>query len=144
MTLFFMSPIIRWFFLRYLYLEKKNKYNYIHRMLQIILSIFKALQSKFISMLAFWDKLVTFIELNARICSWNKKLPTNACITLSRSTNTFLRFHSNISINKIINTSLSFNSHTCLNNSVFFSRDLFLKRHLWWLLGSLKVFSQVP
>ena len=31
-----------------------------------------------------------------------------------------------------------------LDNSVFFSRDLFLKEQLWLLKRSLKVFSQVP
>ena len=65
------------YFLQYLYLEKKNKYNYIHRIVQVILSIFEALQIKFISMPAFWNKLIPFIEQNIRICSCNKELLTN-------------------------------------------------------------------
>ena len=95
-------------FLKYLYIEKKNKYYYIHQIVYIVLSTFKALQSKFISMLTFWDKLIiTFIQQNIGMCSCNKELLINAEMTLSRSTNIFLQFHSNIPINKIINLSLS-------------------------------------
>ena len=49
--------------------KEKSKYNYTQKIIQITLSIFKTLPSKFISMPTFSNKLIIFIEQNILICS---------------------------------------------------------------------------
>ena len=104
------------------YLERKHKYSYIHRVIQIILSIFKMLQSKFISIPALGNKLIMLIEQNIRICPCNKELLTNTKITLSWFANKFLWFHSYIPIDKIIDIFFFQFSYILRQFSVLFTR----------------------
>ena len=83
-------------FLQYLYLKEKIS----------ILTYTEQYRLSHISLKHFYLSHLS-IEQNIRICCCNKELLTNAWITLSISTNIFLRFHRNIPINKIINVSLS-------------------------------------
>ena len=99
---------------------------YIYMYIYVCVSIFKTLQSKF------WDKLITFIEQNIRICSWNNELLTNdsdsvrvlSCVTIIAQTSPY-RYLFNYLFNLIVNNSLLISwLHKVLWSSYFLSKLL--------------------
>ena len=117
-------------FLQYLYLKEKTS----------ILTYTEQYRLSHISLKHFYLSHLS-IEQNIRICCCNKELLTNAWITLSISTNIFLRFHRNIPINKIINVSLclclSELSLKCCLNVAYYMEGLSYRDMLYFAYLSL-------